>query len=119
MKWYSFGVERSKVKVTQSISAFFTSTAVVHRHSLDGVTSRLRGIIMLSIDLMTFGMTTAIRRGFELCECLLVLLPLFCTVLCTNTFICIHYTYVFISAVKVNYACWSRLRIYVFVGFFN
>jgi len=42
---------RSKIKVTDSISPFCTRTAI-HRHSLGGVTSR--------------------RRGIELCECLLV-----------------------------------------------
>ena len=40
-KWRGFGIERSKVKVTGSIGAFHTKTAL-RRHSLSSVTSRPR-----------------------------------------------------------------------------
>jgi len=40
-KWYAFGLKRSKVKVTASMSILHTRTAI-HRHSLGGIISRLR-----------------------------------------------------------------------------
>jgi len=52
-KWYGFGVEKLKVKVTGSISAFFT-------------------LMTTTPVLMHIWLTTGMRRGFKLYECLLV-----------------------------------------------
>jgi len=71
-----FGVERSKVKVTGSVSAFFTLLSAANLNTNDSKVFKLGfykwygfGVERLRLGLWL----TAVRRGFKLYECLLVI----------------------------------------------